>query len=122
MGTGIASVVVLVLIIGALALGMRWYLERARSISSSNSIRKDFQRDLLLSLQDIREDAEGELAAAIDELIEIARYSTPASNTRTSELDEGLSVELESLCGRPTVAGAQKVKRMLINRNRRARL
>ena len=104
----------------ALAVGLWWYLKRARRLSAANDARHDFQRDLLLGLQDIRDKADGELAPALDELIDIARHDTPASNEQTAELDAQIAAEVHELAGSPSVAAAESLRAKLVSRNRRA--
>ena len=105
----------------ALAAGLWWYVKRAGRVSAANDERHDFQRDLLLDLQDIRDKADGELVPALDELIDIARYSTPAGNEQTSELDDMIVSELRRLSDNPSLAEAKQVKEMLLSRNRKAK-
>ncbi len=105
----------------ALAAGLWWYVKRARRLSAANDARHDFQRDLLLDLQDIRDRAESELAPCMDELIDIARYDTPASNEKTAELDAQIAAEARRLAESPTVVAAESLRTKLVSRNRRAK-
>ena len=105
----------------ALAAGLWWYVKRAGRVSAANDERHDFQRDLLLDLQDIRDKADGELTPALDELIDIARYDTPASNEETAEIDAQISAEIRRLAETPSVAAAESLKAKLNSRNRRAK-
>lgn len=104
-----------------LATGLWWYVKRAGRVSAANDARHDFQRGLLLDLQDIRDRAESELAPCLDELIDIARYDTPASNEKTAELDAQIAAEARRLAESPTAAAAESLKTMLVSRNRRAK-
>ena len=81
------AVLVAPLLLVLLMCGIRWYLKRARRISAVNGERRDFQHGLLLELQDIRTGVDGELASALDHLIDIVRHSTPARNAETEEYD-----------------------------------
>lgn len=113
-------------IVAAIALvsGLWWYLKRAMRVSAANDARHDFQRNLLLDLQDIRDSADGAnggLAVALDELIGMARHDTPASNSRTSKLDKDISDEIAILSMSPSVERTELIKRMLVSRNRRAK-
>ena len=105
----------------ALAAELWWYVKRARRLSAANDARHDFQRDLLLDLQDIRHRAESELAPCLDELIDIARYDTPASNEKTAELDAQISSEVRQLAAEPSRDRAVQVKELLVSRNHRAK-
>lgn len=105
----------------ALAAGLWWYVKRAGRLSAANDERHDFLRDLLLDLQDIRDKADGELVPALDELIDIARYDTPASNEETAELDVQISAEVHKLAEAPTVAAVESLRTKLVSRNRRAK-
>lgn len=117
MGWAVAGIIVAIL----LAIGMWWYLKRARRLSTTNDARHDFQRNLLLDLQDILDTADGELATVLDELIDIARYDTPVSNEMTVELDAQIVAEVHKLAKAPTAAAAECLKTKLVSRNRRAK-
>ena len=105
----------------ALAAGLWWYLKRAKRVSAATDECHSFQKNLLLDLQDIRDKADGELVPALDELIDIARYSTPGSNDETAELDAQISAEVHKLAEAPTVAAAESLRTKLVSRNRRAK-
>ena len=119
MGTGAA--IAAILPSALLVIGLCWYLKRAKRVSGSNDARNSFQRNLLLDLQDIRDEADEELAKALDELIDMARYDTTASNGSTAELDDRISAAVQELATAPTVEGAERLKDMLSSRNRRAK-
>ena len=104
------------------AVGMRWYLKRAMHVSSENDARYGLRRKLYLSLQDIRDAADDELATNLDALIDIVRYDTPASNELTIDLDNQLTEEVQKLSSNPSMTAAETLKAKLIDRNRRARL
>lgn len=116
MGWAVAGIFTVVV----LAAGLWWYVKRARRLSEANDERHDFQRNLLLDLQDIRDGVDGELASALDELIDIARYDTPASNERTAELDTQIAAEVHKLAEAPTAAEAENLRTELVRRNRSA--
>ena len=117
MGAGAAFTAALVIVL--LVIGLRWYLKRARRVGDANDARRDFQRNLLLDLQDIRDGVDGELAEALDELIDMVRYDTPASSDATTELDSQISAEVQRLESGPTIESVTHLKGMLSCRNRR---
>ena len=117
MGWAVAGIIVAIL----LAIGMWWYLKRARRLSTTNDALHDFQRNLLLELQDIRDKADGDLARALDELIDIARYDTPSSNEKTAELDEQITTEVRRLANGPSLEASAQIKELLTSRNRRVK-
>lgn len=117
MGWAVAGAVVAI----ALAVGLWWYLRRAKRLSAANDSRHDFQRDLLLDLMDIRERTDGELASVLDELIDIARHGTPSSNEKTAEADVQIAAEVQKLAEAPTAAVAESLRTKLVSRNRRAK-
>lgn len=112
--TGIIAAIIL-------AVGLWWYFKRSRRLSATNDARHDFQRNLLLDLQDIRDKVDGELVVALDELIDIVRYDTPSSNEKTAEIDAQISAEIRRLAETPSVAAAESLKAKLNTRNRRAK-
>ena len=111
--------IVVVLILALLGLAMWWYLRRAKRIGETNGLRRSPMSELLLDLQDIRDSSEGDLATILDEIIDIARYDTPAGNEQTADLDEAIVLQLNQFKKSPTVEQAHEIKNLLIARNRR---
>lgn len=116
----VVVILVAIIVVVALVLGMRWYTRRAGGITRANESRADFQRELLLDLQDARDAADGELADAIDGLIDVAGHDTLASNEQTERLDAEIAEAAHELSERPTQEGVDRLGALLRRRNRRA--
>ncbi len=108
------------LVVALLAFSTRWYIKRASRISEANNERQGFSNELLLRLKDIRDNDNGDLATALDEIIDIAKYETPVSNERTYDLDSSICSQLSAVREKPTFENVAKLKSMLVSRNRRA--